>query len=188
MEPKTTDQSTNHTPGSAPGSGSGAAPMSGEPSPKTAGSSEFGASGSSSSDTSGASSGSTADVSFRGNTGGSSSSGASANTGGMGGSAGLKNTIADRLEAGAEMVRSKGGNMSLSGAAGDGSIGLGEEGRLAHMGGVVADSMKAAASWVREADIDGIKEGLEKQVKEHPARSLLVAVGVGYLLGKAFRR
>lgn len=172
MEPKTTDQSTNHTPGSAPGSGSGAAPMSGEPSPKSAGS-EFGASGSSSSDASG----SPSDVSFRGNTGGS-----------MGGSSNLKNTIADRLEAGAEQVRSKGGSLSLSGATGDGSVGLGEEGKLAHMGGVVADSMKAAASWVRDADIDGIKDGLEKQVKEHPARSLLVAVGVGYLLGKAFRR
>ena len=184
MEPKTTDQSTNHTPGTAPGSGSGAAPMSGEPSPKSAGS-EFGASGSSSSDASG----SPSDVSFRGNTGGSSGAGASGNTGGsMSGAGNLKNTIADRLEAGAEVVRSKGGSMSLSGATGDGSVGLGEEGKLAHMGGVVADSMKAAASWVREADIDGIKDGLEKQVKEHPARSLLVAVGVGYLLGKAFRR
>ena len=176
MEPKTTDQSTNHTPGTATGSGSGAAPMTGEPSPRTAGSTEFGSSSGSSSNES------TADVSFRGNTGG--SAGSSASTGGT---SGLKNTIADRLEAGAERVRS-GGGMSLSGAAGDGSIGLGEEGKLAHMGGVVADSMKAAASWVREADIDGIKEGLEKQVKEHPARSLLVAVGVGYLLGKAFRR
>lgn len=178
MEPKTTDQSTNHTPGTATGSGSGAAPMTGEPSPRTAGSTEFGASsGSSSSE-------STADVSFRGNTGGSGGSGGAGNTGGT---SGLKNTIADRLEAGADRMRS-GGSMSLSGAAGDGSIGLAEEGKLAHMGGVVADSMKAAASWVREADIDGIKEGLEKQVKEHPARSLLVAVGVGYLLGKAFRR
>jgi len=188
MESKTTDQSTNHTPGSAPGSGSGAAPMSGEPTPKTAGSSEFGASsGSSSSDASG----SPSDVSFRGNTGGSSSAGSSSNTSSsssFGGTSGLKNTIADRLEAGADMVRSRGGNMGLSGATGDGSIGIGEEGKLAHMGGVVADSMKAAASWVREADVDGIKDGLEKQVKEHPARSLLVAVGVGYLLGKAFRR
>ena len=28
---------------------------------------------------------------------------------------------------------------------------------------------------------------LEKQVKEHPGRTLLIAAGLGYLIGKAFR-
>jgi hypothetical protein len=30
--------------------------------------------------------------------------------------------------------------------------------------------------------------GVERQVKEHPGRTLLVALGLGYLLGRAVRR
>jgi hypothetical protein len=29
--------------------------------------------------------------------------------------------------------------------------------------------------------------GIEQQVKEHPGRTLLIAAGLGYLLGKALR-
>jgi len=28
---------------------------------------------------------------------------------------------------------------------------------------------------------------MEREVKEHPGRTLLIAVGLGYLIGKAFR-
>ena len=52
----------------------------------------------------------------------------------------------------------------------------------------LAGGMQASADWLREADLDGLKSGIERQVKEHPARSLAVAVGLGYLLGKAFRK
>ena len=48
--------------------------------------------------------------------------------------------------------------------------------------------MQSSADWLREADIEKLKSGVEKQVKEHPARSLLIALGAGYLIGKAFRR
>jgi hypothetical protein len=48
--------------------------------------------------------------------------------------------------------------------------------------------MQSSADWIRDADLDKLKSGVEKQVKEHPARSLLVALGAGYLIGKAFRR
>ena len=48
--------------------------------------------------------------------------------------------------------------------------------------------MESSAEWLRDADVDKIKAGVEKQVKEHPGRTLLVALGAGYLLGKAFRR
>jgi len=33
-----------------------------------------------------------------------------------------------------------------------------------------------------------MKSGIENQVKENPGRSLLIAAGLGYLLGKAFRK
>jgi len=32
-----------------------------------------------------------------------------------------------------------------------------------------------------------MKSGIERQVKDHPGRTLAIAVGVGYLLGKAIR-
>jgi hypothetical protein len=52
----------------------------------------------------------------------------------------------------------------------------------------LATGMESSAEWLRDADLDKLKEGVEKQVKEHPARSLLVALGAGYLIGKALRR
>ena len=52
----------------------------------------------------------------------------------------------------------------------------------------VAGGMQATADWLREADLDTMRAGVERQVKEHPGRTLLIAVGLGYLLGKAFRK
>ena len=52
----------------------------------------------------------------------------------------------------------------------------------------LAGGLQASADWLRDADLDGLKSGVERQVKEHPGRSLAVAVGLGYLLGKAFRK
>ena len=39
-----------------------------------------------------------------------------------------------------------------------------------------------------DADLDSLKSGVELQVKEHPGLTLLIAVGLGYLLGKALRK
>jgi ElaB/YqjD/DUF883 family membrane-anchored ribosome-binding protein len=33
-----------------------------------------------------------------------------------------------------------------------------------------------------------MKHGIEQQVRDHPGRTLLIAAGLGYLIGKAFRR
>ena len=52
----------------------------------------------------------------------------------------------------------------------------------------VAGGMDATANWLRNTDLDRVRVGIEQQVKEHPGRTLLIAVGVGYLLGKALRR
>ena len=35
---------------------------------------------------------------------------------------------------------------------------------------------------------DGLLEGIQRHVLAHPARTLLLAAGVGYLIGRAFRR
>lgn len=91
--------------------------------------------------------------------------------------------IADGLEAGANALRqNKVATVSDNGtsAPGDSSI--------AAVTDTLATGMQSGAEWIRDADLDKLKSGVEKQVKEHPARSLLVALGAGYLLGKAFRR
>lgn len=104
-------------------------------------------------------------------------------------SAGLKHTIADALESGAARLRQQAAGTRAAGAGADGSIEiLAEDNRLAQTSNQIAGGMQGAAEWIRDADLDAVKSGLERQVKEHPGRTLAIAVGVGYLLGKAFRR
>lgn len=103
----------------------------------------------------------------------------------------LKNSLADALESGAGKLRAQGaGGGQIAGAAATGgsSAMVTDGGRLSGASNQLAGGMQASADWLRDADLDGMKSGIEKQVKEHPGRTLAVAVGVGYLLGKAFRR
>lgn len=52
----------------------------------------------------------------------------------------------------------------------------------------VVDGAQAATDWVKQADLEGIKTGIEAQVRSNPTRSLLVALGLGYVLGRVMRR
>jgi ElaB/YqjD/DUF883 family membrane-anchored ribosome-binding protein len=103
----------------------------------------------------------------------------------------LKETLASALETGAERLRQQGaGGGQIAGAAATGgSAGmLAEDSRLGQATNQLAGGMQGAADWLRDTDLDGLKSGIERQVKEHPGRTLAVAVGVGYLLGKALRK
>jgi len=101
----------------------------------------------------------------------------------------LKTSLADRLEQGAEKLRQRAhGGAQYAGATGEGNVSVAENDKMAQVADKVAGGMQSTANWVRNADIETVKTDIERQVKEHPARSLLVAVGLGYLLGKAFRR
>ena len=107
------------------------------------------------------------------------------------GAGNLKNTLANALESGAERLRQQGaggGQLAGASATGGSEAMVSEESRLAQTSNQIAGGMQGAADWLRDADLDGLKAGIEKQVKEHPGRSLAIAVGVGYLLGKAIRR
>ena len=95
----------------------------------------------------------------------------------------LKMTLADKLEAGAEKLRQR-GQSGLYASAGAGGA-VASDGRMAELGGTLADGLQGTADFLRDGDL---KESIEKQVKEHPGRTLLIALGVGYVLGKAFRR
>ena len=102
-----------------------------------------------------------------------------------------KNSLADALESGAEKLRTQGaGGGQLAGAAATGgsSAMVGDGSRTAGATNQIAGGLQASADWLRDADLDSMKSGIERQVKEHPGRTLAIAVGVGYLLGKAIRK
>src|SRR5688500_17811028 len=100
----------------------------------------------------------------------------------------LKASLADKLEAGAEKLRQRNQSGSYAGSTGSGSAAIATDDRMADVSNKVAGGLQASADWIREADLDSMKTGIETQVKEHPGRTLLIAAGIGYLLGKAFRR
>lgn len=93
--------------------------------------------------------------------------------------------IADGLQAGAKALRQ---NRTPSASTESGSVALTSDSSITAVTDTLASGMQSSADWIRDADIEKLKAGVEKQVKEHPARSLLVALGAGYLIGKAFRR
>ena len=98
----------------------------------------------------------------------------------------LKATLADKLEAGAEKLRSQ-PTGSYAGATGAGSTAIPQD-KLAQVNDKLAAGMQSTADFIRNADLDNMKQGVENHVKENPGRSLLIAAGVGYLLGRAFRK
>ena len=99
-----------------------------------------------------------------------------------------KDKLADALESGAERLRERSqGSATLAGATAEGSTTITSDSKVAHVSDRVAGGMDATADWLREADIDSLKSGIERQVKEHPSRTLLIAAGLGYLIGRAFR-
>jgi hypothetical protein len=99
--------------------------------------------------------------------------------------AAIPSMLADGLEAGAEALRQR--RTSTTGAAGS-ELAITNDPSIAAVTDTLASGMQSSAEWLRDADLEKLKQGVEKQVKQHPARSLLVALGAGYLIGKALRR
>jgi hypothetical protein len=99
---------------------------------------------------------------------------------------GLPAMLADGLQAGAEALRQR--QVSSQTSAPGSSVAVTSDPTIAAVTDTLASGMESSADWLRDADLDKLKDGVEKQVKEHPARSLLVALGAGYLIGKALRR
>ena len=102
-----------------------------------------------------------------------------------------KNSLADALETGAEKLRTQGaggGQYAGASATGGSDAMIADGSRVQGATNQIAGGLQASADWLRDADLDSMKSGLERQVKEHPGRTLAIAVGVGYLLGKAIRK
>jgi ElaB/YqjD/DUF883 family membrane-anchored ribosome-binding protein len=101
---------------------------------------------------------------------------------------GAKDKLAGALESGAERLRERAQSGSSLAAAGvDASTTEIADGRMAQVSDKVAGGMETTAAWLRDADLESLKVGVERQVKEHPARTLLIAAGLGYLIGRAFK-
>lgn len=98
---------------------------------------------------------------------------------------GIPAMLADGLQAGAQALRQR---RPVAETSPGSSVAITNDPTIAAVTDTLASGMQSSADWLRDADLDKLKDGVEKQVKEHPARSLLVALGAGYLIGKAFRR
>ena len=96
----------------------------------------------------------------------------------------LQSTIADRLDAGAEKLRQRNQNATLAGATATSEVAVAADERTTNVQDSVARGMNKSADWLRNGDL---RADIEKQVRENPGRTLLIALGVGYVLGKAFR-
>lgn len=97
----------------------------------------------------------------------------------------IPSMLADGLQAGAQALRQNKLGLTTS----DGSTAsASSDSSITAVTDTLASGMQSSADWLRDADLDKLKSGVEQQVKEHPARSLLVALGAGYLIGKALRR
>lgn len=105
----------------------------------------------------------------------------------------LKATLADKLDAGAQSLRDRqttsgSGGPQLAGAtagSSGGAAGLLDSDQVQRLAGPAADAMEKTADFLRNGDV---KQAIEEQVRTNPARTLLIALGVGYVLGKALRR
>ena len=95
----------------------------------------------------------------------------------------LKNTVADKLQQGAQALRQPAGGQQLAGAGGATAAGDDQIQRLAIP---AANAMEKTADFLRNGtDLRGT---IEEQVRTNPGRTLLIALGLGYVLGKAIRR
>ena len=52
----------------------------------------------------------------------------------------------------------------------------------------IADTVESGVDRLKNIDFDSMKASVERQVRDHPGRTLLMAVGVGYLVGRAFKK
>lgn len=57
-------------------------------------------------------------------------------------------------------------------------------GDLAHS---AADTMESVASYLRNHDVQGLQQDLERQVRERPLQTLLIGVAAGWIVGKILR-
>lgn len=87
----------------------------------------------------------------------------------------LKNIIADKLHYGAEVLGEKAANQ-------DTQSGIAQHGKQA------SEWLDKSAEYVRQFDCEQADARVREYVRQNPGRSLLIAGGVGLIIGVIFRR
>ena len=62
------------------------------------------------------------------------------------------------------------------------------EGKAGEVASKAADALDRGGEYLQTADLQMVRSDLERVIREHPIESLLVGVGVGYLVARATRR
>lgn len=62
------------------------------------------------------------------------------------------------------------------------------EGRLGDVATGAADAIERSGEYLQQADVGKVRNDLELLMREHPVETLLVGIGIGYLLARATRR
>jgi hypothetical protein len=62
-----------------------------------------------------------------------------------------------------------------------------QEGAVATAASTVANGLESASSYLREKKFDGLADELTNVVRTYPLQSLLIGVGLGYLLARRSR-
>lgn len=94
----------------------------------------------------------------------------------------LKTQLADKLETSAGRLRRRASDTAKI----DDAIAMTKE-KVAGASDRVASGMERSADWLRNADLSSVQRKLEREVRENPGRTLLIAGAIGYLLGRAFK-
>lgn len=88
----------------------------------------------------------------------------------------VKTTISSKLHNAAAALREK--SQAVSGKNKD----------LANYGNQTADWLNRSADYIEDINPQKLKGDVQNQVRQNPGRSLLIAAGVGLVLGSLFRR
>jgi len=94
----------------------------------------------------------------------------------------VKSQLADKLETSAGRLRQRATDTRKL----DDAFATTKQ-RVAETSDRVATGMERSADWLRNTNMTSFQEGLERQVRQNPGRTLLIAGAIGYLLGRAFK-
>ncbi len=93
----------------------------------------------------------------------------------------LREGLADLLDSSARVIRSRG---AAAGDSAGGAVGDAAAEQIVQTGETTATLLEHGAAWLRDADLGDLEDRVSTELREHPARTLLVAAGIGYLLSR----
>jgi hypothetical protein len=62
------------------------------------------------------------------------------------------------------------------------------EGKAGELAGNAADALERSGQYLKDADLNVVRGDLEQFIRAHPIESVLVGMGVGYMLARSMRR